>query len=59
MRYVWLSDEYSVPEDQLCLHEAQAPNRDFRCVRAIGHAGKHERRWGLDYRDYSHKDRPK
>lgn len=59
-RFVWLSDEYSVPAETICLHEPPAPDRDFRCVRAAGHGGRHEYRSATEapglIRDYSHRD---
>ena len=54
--YIWLSDEYSVPADTLCLHEPIAPNRDFRCVRHKGHAGKHEHMWSPRRTAWSHRE---
>lgn len=39
---VWLSDEFSVAGRTLCLHRPLSPNGDFMCLRAMGHAGRHE-----------------
>lgn len=61
-RHVWLSDEFSVPEETLCLIAAPSPDADHRCVRAKDHPGKHEFRYEIDYRQYSWKilrDTPK
>ncbi len=58
-RYYWPTDDWSTPADDFCMHEPPAPNRDFRCIRPIGHPGDHEHVWchnGI-FRDYSHKDR--
>lgn len=59
-KHIWLSDEYSVPESSLCMHEPPSPNRDHRCVRAKGHTGGHEYMMATEpgfSRDYSWKDR--
>lgn len=40
--HVWLSDEYSVPRERLCMHRPPSPNADHGCVRAKDHPGKHE-----------------
>lgn len=42
---IWLSAEFSVAAETLCLHEPPAPNRDFRCVAAKGHKGRHQHRY--------------
>lgn len=55
--FVWLSDEYSVPIETLCMHEPPAPNRDFRCIRAAGHPGKHRYSMDARVRPYSHKEK--
>lgn len=42
MEHYWPSDNYSVPAEGICLHTPPSPNGDHRCVREIGHKGRHE-----------------
>lgn len=56
-RFWWPSEHYSVPLEDRCMHVPPAPNRDFRCMRATGHPGKHEYHWSPVIRDYSHKEK--
>ena len=44
---VWLSEEFSVEASGLCLDRPESPNSDHLCVRARGHAGRHEHRYGV------------
>lgn len=55
-QFYWPSAEYSVPADNLCWHAPPSPNADFRCVREIGHPGKHDYQWSPVIKDHSHKD---
>jgi hypothetical protein len=54
--FVWLSEEYSVPAEQVCYRDAPAPNRDFKCIRAAGHEGKCRFSAEAHLRQQSHKD---
>lgn len=54
-QFYWPSAEYSIPADDLCWHIAPSPNADFRCVRKIGHPGKHEFRYSPRLKPHSHK----
>jgi hypothetical protein len=54
-RFYWPSPEYSTPADNLCWDIPPAPNRDFKCVRALGHPGKCQHQWSPVIKDHSHK----
>ena len=54
-KFYWPSPEYSTPANNLCWHTPPAPNRDFRCIRALGHPGKCLHEWSPTVRDYSHR----
>lgn len=57
-KFYWPSLEYSTPADNLCWDIPPAPNRDFRCVRPLGHPGKCDHRWSVTIKDHSHKMAP-
>lgn len=46
--WVWLSDEFAVSAGTLCLDRPESPNSDLLCVRARGHAGRHDHRRGVE-----------
>lgn len=54
-KFYWPHDGYSTPADNLCWHIPPAPNADFRCVRPLGHPGRHLHEWSPTIRDYSHR----
>lgn len=57
--HCWLSENFSVPTETLCLDRPESPNGDFVCCAAKGHRGKHDHRWTgdrfPDFRAVSHR----
>ena len=54
-KFYWPRDDFSAPADNLCWHIPPSPNADFRCVRPLGHRGRHQYEWSPCIRDYSHR----
>lgn len=54
--HIWLSDEFSVPADTLCLNRAPSPNADCFCLREVGHRGRCAFTWSPDMRGHSWKE---
>ncbi len=42
VEHVWLSDEYSIPRERLCMYRPPSPNADHGCIRLKDHPGKHQ-----------------
>jgi hypothetical protein len=55
-KHYWVSDEYSVPADNLCWNNAPEPNRDCLCVRDLNHLGRCKFVYSPLIRDYSWKE---
>lgn len=55
-KHIWLSDEFSVPAETLCLNRAPSPNADCFCTRAVDHPGRCQFIWSPDTRDHSWKE---
>lgn len=55
-KHYWVSDEYSVPADNLCWNNAPEPNRDCLCVRDLNHLGRGKFVYSPLIRDYSWKE---
>ena len=53
--FYWPRNDFSTPADNLCWHVPPSPNGDYRCVRPIGHPGKHGYAWAPVIKDHSHK----
>lgn len=56
-KHIWLSPEYSMPSDEICLDAAPSPDADCFCLKAIGHKGAHEYTYQPRSKSYSWKDR--
>ena len=56
-KHVWLTDEFSVPSEQLCLDAAPSPDADCFCLRGAGHKGAHEYTHSPTRKNWSWKDR--
>ena len=44
-RFVLLSDNFAVPERDLCMHRPGSPDADFRCIAVKDHKGAHQHCW--------------
>lgn len=43
--HCWLSDNFSVRTETLCLDRPESPNSDYVCVAVKGHRGRCDHRW--------------